>query len=181
MAFGFTSIVADWATAYESETDQAVPFSTGEDERHRHEHTLPFVLVLHIGGQHEAAGKSATSDDARHVAENRSVAAEALRIECHAATDDDAYTLWANVCALLKQLHGDALNLGRFGWHTQNPNSAGPAVGWSLKWQDLTLLTPVPAALSPLVTIQTTGHELFFAASATDEGCQCDPPEEPDP
>jgi len=185
MAFGFDDIFAALETAYESATGERVPFVSGEQALHKHESLPPRVIFLHRGGWHETSDQADTTQDARTTRSIRSVAVEYLRAECHALTDEAAYTLWEYVCALLKQQYGDAVILGTFGWLTQDERTASPGLGWSVKWQDFRFRTPVRSQLCPTTKIATTGHECFLAERLTQSplptGCEHDEDEEPTP
>jgi len=185
MAFGFDDIFAALETAYATATGERVPFVSGEQERHKHESLPPRVVFLHRGGTHEPIGQADTTHDARADRPIQSVAVEVLRAECHALTDEGAYTLWENVCALLKQQFGAAVDLGAFGWLTQEEGTASPALGWSVKWQDFRFRTPVRSPPRPTVEVVTVGHECHLAESLTQDplptGCGHDEDEEPAP
>ena len=185
MAFGFDDIFTALETAYETASGECVPFVSGEQERHKHESLPPRVIFLHRGGTHEAVGTADATSNARDTEPTRSIAVEVLRAECHALTDDDAYSLWEGVCALLKQQYGDAAELGAFGWLTQEERTASPSLGWSVKWQDFRFRTPVRSPLRPTTEVLTTGHECFLAESLDQDplptGCEHDEDEEPTP
>lgn len=182
MAFGFDDIFTALEAAYASAVGESVTFVSGEQERHKHENLPPRVVFLHRGGTHEPIGGADTTTDARTERPVQSIAVEVLRAECHALTDEGAYTLWENVCALLKQRFGATVELGAFGWLTQDERSASPCLGWSVKWQDFRFRTPVRSPLRPTVEVETTGHECFLAESLTQTplptGCEHDPDED---
>ena len=185
MAFGFDAIFAALASAYATGTGQTVPFVSGEAARHNHETQPPRFVFVHRGGLHEDPEKEETGGTAARSTEPlASVAVDVIRAECHGATDDIADQLWLNLCALLRTTYGGSVNLGAFGWLSQDERVASPVV-WSVKWQEFRFKSVVPSTLhsTSTVTVETTGHDVHIAPSLTTSplppscGHNVDPPE----
>lgn len=192
MAFGFDTIFGAVEVAYLTTVGEALPFYYGETERHEHDNVAPCVIVLHRGGQHESATRQFTGyEEARTNPVHVAHAVERFRFEARGNTDVEAYDLWLRVCSILKTLaeeSGWVVELGDFGWTTEQPNVASPMLAWHEKWQDFTITTVVPklwppggGTLQPTVRVETTGHDATFAPTTDPDprpaGCGHDPDE----
>lgn len=169
MAFGFDALISQLAAAYETETGQATPFSSGELALHDHAvaAAVPRVVFTHRGGTHEPPQRDAAHQMARDEAPLVSVALEVLRAECVADTDENADQLWLNICALLRNSYGDAVELTTIEWLTQQNRVASHGITTSVKCQDFRFRRPVSSVLIPLggptppwgaVEVKTTDH-----------------------
>jgi len=195
MAFGFDDIFAEVEAAYLAAVGEALPFHYGETERHKHDNVPPCAIVLHRGGEHESAlRKNLGYEEARTNPVHVSHAIERFRLIARGATDEDAYDIWIRVCSILKSqadADGWVVELGAFGWTTEEERVASAGLAWREKWQDFTITTVVPklwppdgGTLQPTAECEVTDHVVSLVDDLGDtptvaEGCEHNTPDVP--
>lgn len=160
-------VIASLAGEYATRTGQAIPFHFGILERDKH-HKPPCVVWLPQPGT-VIPPKPMASGNARLRAPSLWDKSHVLRFECWAANSGDAEALHDNVLALLAKTLKGSLDVGAWGWVTQEQANSGFNIPTSKIYQTVTIWIPVLDQARPLVDIAAVSSQAILGDDWTGE------------